>query len=140
MRPEWRRAALIVLGVLFARGSGVSTETLAAPRAVPVVAEGDRAIGAFAMESLTFATPAAGGHDLRVDWGAAENDVDLYLVAGDCPPGPLAAGACPMLAFSESPSAKPERLAVELPAGVYTLGVLSQNPRPEHLRWRVTTR
>lgn len=135
------RVVLFVVGLSATGGGDSATATLdAVPLLAPIVSQGVRGIGAFGLERATFATAARGTLDARVDWGSPENDVDVYLVAGDCPEARLSAGECPMLVFSESMSAKPERLIVRLPRGVYTLGVLSQSPRAEELRWRVALR
>lgn len=134
------RVVVFVLSLSAHAGGGAATGPHDAGPQAPIVAQGARSIGAFGMECVTFTTHADGVLDASVDWAGPENDVDVYLVGGDCDAARLSAGGCPMLAFSESMSAKPERLVVSLPRGVYTLGVLSQNPRAADLRWRVARR
>lgn len=75
------------------------------------------------LDSRTVAVPArgsafvsvdrspAGAVDVRVDWGSAANDLNVFVSDPACVGFPdLLAGSCRVLAESRSTSAKPERL------------------------------
>jgi hypothetical protein len=75
------------------------------------------------LDSRTVAVPArgsafvsvdrspAGAVDVRVDWGSAANDVNVFVSDPACVGFPdLLAGNCRVLAESRSTTAKPERL------------------------------
>jgi hypothetical protein len=85
-----------------------------------------------------FTTSAAGTLDVQVDWTFASNDVDVYLARGSCSFEQFVSQRCDLAAFSESATAKPERLTVpNAAAGMYTLLIGNLGPGDESLSYVV---
>lgn len=86
----------------------------------------------------TFTTTRTGRLDVTVDWTFARNDVDAHLARGACEFIQFILGACEIVAFSESTTAKPERLTVpSAAAGVYTLLIPNFGPGRESISYQV---
>lgn len=92
------------------------------------------------LDSRTVAIPArgsafvsvdrapSGAVDVRVDWGSAANDLNVYVSDPACVGFPdLLAGRCRVLAESTSTSAKPERVNFNLSAASNDFIVWIQN-------------
>jgi hypothetical protein len=87
---------------------------------------------------LPFNTTQRGALEATVDWTFASNDVDVYLVQGQCDFDRLVALQCPVLAFSESTTAKPERARVaDAAAGAYTIFIANIGPGEESVSFQV---
>jgi hypothetical protein len=83
-------------------------------------------------------TTVAGSLTATVEWTFAGNDIDVYLISGNCSFEQFFAQQCPELAFSESTTAKPERITVaQAPAGAYTLFVWNIGPGDESWSFQV---
>jgi hypothetical protein len=90
---------------------------------------------------LPFPTSRAGRLDATVDWTLATNNLDVYLVRGECNYDQLAAGQCEVLVASESPTAKPETVRYESPAAsTYTIFVNNLGPGEESVSFQVVLR
>ena len=129
-------------------GSSSTTPTsVPAPTPTPapvstVVAEGSRGgLGASVLiNAPPFTTTATGTLDVTVDWTFASNDVDIYLTQGTvpCTVADFNAGQCSFVVFSESFTAKPERLsAPNASAGPYTLYIGNRGPTEESVSYQV---
>jgi hypothetical protein len=87
---------------------------------------------------VAFTTASAGALDATADWTFAANDVDIYLAQGSCDNTTVFTTSCPVLAFSESPTAKPETAHVaSAPAGTYTIFVFNAGPGDESVSYQV---
>jgi hypothetical protein len=85
-----------------------------------------------------FTTTLTGTLLATVDWTFATNDVDVFIARGDCTPQTFLQGGCNIGAFSDSATAKPERVTLAgAPAGTYTLLVANAGARDESLSWQV---
>lgn len=143
MRPDHVRAGRIVLGVtlglsLAACGGGSGSPTTPAPseRVIVDVPGLGLAEGFAVLE--TFAANVPGGIRITVDWTLAENDIDIYLTAGQCDFDQFAGGQCQLITFSDSTTAKPERLAVTRSTpGTYTLVIVNNGPGDEQIAYQV---
>jgi hypothetical protein len=99
--------------------------------------------GAFSLEAgfvglLPFSTGLSGSLEVVVDWTFATNDVDVALVRGNCSFEQFEAQQCPVLAFSLSTTAKPERIRADgAAAGAYTLFVENTGPDDESLSYQI---
>lgn len=86
---------------------------------------------------IPFETTAAGTIDVTVDWTAASNEIDVYLLSGTCTPQ-LWPRQCTFATFSESRDFKPERLRmVGAFAGPYTLAIGNIGPFEESVSYQV---
>jgi len=87
---------------------------------------------------LPFTTTRAGALDATVDWTFTTNNVDVYIGQGSCDENTFATATCPVLAFSESPTAKPERVHLaNAAAGTYTTVVANFGPTDESISFQV---
>ena len=85
-----------------------------------------------------FSTTSVGTLEATVDWTFATNDLDVYLTPGTCTFTQLTANQCTMVAFSESVTAKPERVrATNVAVGAYTIWVANAGPGDETLSYQV---
>jgi hypothetical protein len=85
-----------------------------------------------------FTTTEQGTLDATMDWTVATNDLDLYLGQGSCNGDSFDTAQCPILAFSESSTAKPEEVRLEnAAAGAYTVFVGNVGPGDETLSFQV---
>jgi hypothetical protein len=86
---------------------------------------------------LSFPTNRAGRLDATVDWTSASNDLNVYLVKGDCSYDELNAGQCQMLVSSEG-TAKPEQLTyASSQASTYTIFIHNRGPGDESVSFQV---
>ena len=73
-----------------------------------------------------------------VDWTFAANDLDVYVTPATCSFEQLIADQCSVLGFSESVTAKPERVRItNLAAGNYILWVANAGPGDDRLSYQV---
>ena len=73
-----------------------------------------------------------------MDWTFATNDLDVYFVKGDCTYDQLDAGQCEILAYSESRTAKPEKVRLaNAPAATYTIFILNLGPGDESASFQI---
>lgn len=87
---------------------------------------------------MPFTTTLAGSLEATVDWTFATNDIDVYLTQGSCDADTIGNAQCPILAFSESTTAKPEKIRVaSAAAGTYILFVANVGPGDETISLQV---
>ena len=85
-----------------------------------------------------FSIPSTGTVEGVVDWTFPANDLDVYLTNASCTFDQLIANQCSMLGFSESVTAKPERVSVaNVAAGNYIIWVANAGPGDETLSYQV---
>ena len=86
---------------------------------------------------LPFPTDRAGLLEGTVDWASAANDLNVYLVKGECTYDQLNAGQCETLVSSESTN-KPETLRYQSPqASTYTIFIHNRGPGDESVSFQV---
>jgi hypothetical protein len=137
--------ALVALALLPACGSDSSPTppsttppTTLPPPTQTVVASGSGALPVLTAGFVPFTTATAGHIDVTVDWTFATNDVDVYLVRGECTFEEFVSLLCSIVSFSESTTAKPERLSYSgATAGVYHLVVANFGPADESVAFQV---
>jgi hypothetical protein len=87
---------------------------------------------------VQFTTTQAGTIEATLDWTYAENDLDLALVRGDCSFEQFIDEQCQILAFSESETAKPEKVRVPgEAAGPHTMFFYNYGPGDESVSYRI---
>ena len=122
-------------------GGGVTTSSTPPPTPPPpvVVAQGQGfPLTAGFTGRVPFTTTRTGLLEATVDWTFAANDVDVLLARGDCSFEQLEAAQCPILAFSISTTAKPERIRFDgAAAGPYTLFVENTGATNESVSFQV---
>jgi hypothetical protein len=125
------RAAIAAVGTALRAGCGsdspVTPSSPAPPPPAPVVvAQGSGPLAPFTLAFVPFGTTQIGRLEISVDWTFARNDVDAYLTLASCTPQQFLALQCNLIAFSESTTAKPERLTLPNAAvGAYRLWILN---------------
>jgi hypothetical protein len=116
----------------------VPTPTPVPPAVSTVVSTGSGSVPVRILAFIPFSTTAAGRLDVTVDWTFATNDVDVYLVRGACVFEQFVANQCAVATFSESASAKPERLTLSgAAAGSYELLIGNRGPTDESVAFQV---
>lgn len=130
MKKEIRRALALAVALAVQWSCGGSSTpsrptavTTPAPTPQPpvVVLEGSFSLPAgFIGVSPTISVPSSGVLTVTVDWTFATNDLDIALVRGTCTEAMFDAETCDVIAFTESATAKPETLTVNVTAGSYT--------------------
>jgi hypothetical protein len=124
-------------------GGGGPTTPTATPVPTPtppaVVSQGaglPLAAGYAGLVNVT--TARTGTLDVTVDWTYPANDVDVLLTRGACTFDQLIALQCTILAFSDSTTAKPEKIHAEsAAAGTYSLFVENTGPGDESVSFQV---
>jgi hypothetical protein len=113
--------------------------TLPPPPAPPrVVSEGAQPLEVEFIGRTQFNITLAGRLDATVDWTFATNDLDVWLVRGDCSFEQFFDGGCTVLASSESATAKPERItAANAAPGLHSMFIGNAGPDDESLSWQV---
>jgi hypothetical protein len=124
----------------------VQTATATPPPPVStVVAQGGFAglPVAQAWASPPFTTTSAGRLEVTVDWTFARTDLDVYVLRGtvaNCTIAQFNARQCDLAAFSESVTAKPEKVTVaSAPAGTYTILVANWGPDQESFSYQAVS-
>jgi len=85
-----------------------------------------------------FTTTAAGVLDVTVDWTLAQDNVEIYLAQGECTIDQVNQRTCPFAGFSESATAKPERIHIpSLAAGTYSLMIGNRGPSIESVSYQI---
>jgi hypothetical protein len=145
--PEFRRpavASVVALAVALLPGCGGSSDppTQATPPTTtpgPIqttVMTGATFIPARRSVLIPFETTATGTLDVTVDWGAAANEIDLYLALGSCTVQQWP--DCTWMSWSESRDFKPERLRVlGVAAGRFVLDISNIGPGEESVSYQV---
>lgn len=141
------RQALPILGLVAvtACGGGGGSPTVTptptpTPTPLPPVVVAQRT--GFALQAryigwLPFPTSRAGQLDATVDWTSAANNLNVYLVKGECTYDQLDAGQCEVLAASEG-NAKPETLRYQsATASSYTIFIHNLGPGDESISFQV---
>lgn len=144
MRFLYSTLALLLLSMT-ACGDGSSPTTPTSPTPTPAPVTTVALQGAIpSMEPRvlftagSFTTSAIGGVEILVDWTFATNNLDVYLARGTCSIDQVNAGTCSYAVFSESTTAKPERLRLpDLAAGSYSLLIGNRGPTAESASYQV---
>ena len=135
----------LVAGLSCGGGSGSPTATptptpTPVPTPLPPVTVAQRAdfqLQANYIMWLPFPTDRAGLLEGTIDWTSAANDVNVYLVKGDCTYDQLYAGQCQTLVASEGTN-KPETLRYQSPqASTYTIFIHNRGPGDESVSFQV---
>lgn len=123
-------------------GGGPTTPTstpVPTPTPPSVVSQGN----GFPLEAgfvglVNFTTTRTGTLEATVDWTFAANDLDVLITRGNCDFDQLIAQQCTILTFSDSASAKPEKIRTDnAAAGTYTLFVENIGPGDESVSFQV---
>ena len=150
MRWARVRAGLVVAGGLVGAacgGSGSGPTATPTPTPVPtplppvIVAQRTAwALPANYIGWQPFPTSRGGLLEATVDWTSEANDLNAYLVKGECNYDQLDAGQCDVLVVAETRS-KPETFRYESPqASTYTLFITNEGPADESLSFQVVLR
>jgi hypothetical protein len=87
---------------------------------------------------VPFTTTQSGRLDVTAEWTFVTNDVDVYLARGNCTFDQFNANACDIAVFSESETAKPEKVRLSgAAAGSYTLFIGNRGPTDESVSFQV---
>jgi len=146
-----RSTALIILAIALP-GCGSSTSGSLNPTPVPTPTPTPTAtgspmlidednfsgLGAQFLAGIPFDTTTSGTIEATVDWTFARDNVEVYLVRGECTIDQFNNDTCPFAAFSESPTAKPERIrATNQNAGSFTLYIGNRGPDEEAVSFQI---
>lgn len=146
MRPRTARLLLFALcAVLPGCGSSTTTTpaTIPTPTPAPAVTtlvdqDSFSGLGAQFLTGIPFDTTSTGTIEATVDWTFATDNVEIYLVRGSCTIDQFNNLTCPFVAFSESTTAKPERVrATNQAAGSYTLYIGNRGPQEEAVSFQI---
>ncbi len=126
LRFSGRRAVLLAVALAIVHvccGNSNTTgpdETFSQTRTLPVL----ESFG------VAFAAQRNGTVEVNVDWSRAANDIQVYAAADTCATfDVLRSGGCNVVAFSESPTAKPETLTFSALQGTrYTVFAVNLGP------------
>ena len=99
-------------------------------------------LGVLGTFQLQFTAQRNGTVDANVNWNDANNDVDIYATAGNCPNfDTLLAGGCSVITLSESSSAKPERVNFNVSSNtIYTVWAINLGPGTDTVTITLTAR
>jgi hypothetical protein len=126
-------------------GGGSSTTAPVPPPTVPpppvttLIEEGNfSGLEARVLTAVPFDTVATGTIEATVDWTFATDNVEVYLVRGTCTVDQFNNLTCPFVAFSESPTAKPERIrATNQAPGSFNLYIGNRGPAEEAVSFQI---
>ena len=84
---------------------------------------------------LVFGAQTDGTVEVNVGWTSAANDIQVYAASGSCASFELLrTGACNVVAFSESPTAKPETITFTQTSGTtYAVFAMNQGPGSDNV-------
>jgi hypothetical protein len=103
-----------------------------------IAAAGFSGLAPHMLASVPFRIPTPGVLDATVDWTFTTDNVDVYIGYGSCTVDQFNNGTCHVVAFSESASAKPERVGVsELGPGYYSLFIGNRGPDEESVSYQI---
>ena len=95
-------------------------------------------LGPHMLASVPFELPTPGIVEATVDWTFTTDNVDVYIVYGSCTVEQFNNVGCRVVAFSESPSAKPELVgASEQGPGYYNLYIGNRGPDGESVSYQI---
>jgi hypothetical protein len=95
-------------------------------------------LGVMELLSVPFHNPKAGRIDAIADWTLGSNDVDVYLVKAGCTVDLFNSRQCAVLAFSESATAKPEKITASNAAvGDYQFLIGNVGPETESISFQI---
>jgi len=84
------------------------------------------------------ATTELGSFDATVDWTLPANDIDVFLMRGNCTFAQLVADQCAVIVSATGTTGKQERIrAANQPAGAYTFVVVNFGPGDESIAYQV---
>ena len=94
-----------------------------------------RSVGQLEASFLQFTLNRSASVDVSVDWGSSANDVDVYVTLGTCVDlTALVEGRCTVVVFSESGTAKPERVSYSgSSGGTYKIFALNLGPNRDNV-------
>ena len=118
----------------------IPTPTPAPPTGVATLIDEDNfsGLGAQFLAGIPFDTTISGTIEATVDWTFARDNVEVYLVRGSCTIDEFNNDTCPCAAFSESTTAKPERIrATNQNAGSFTLYIGNRGPDEESVSFQI---
>ena len=108
------------------------------PTTQTVVQSGSGSLPVLNLALIPFSISSTGRLDVTVDWTFASNDVDVYLVRGACTFDQFINLGCNIIAFSESGTAKPERVSSSgATAGSYFVAIGNLGPTDESVAFQV---
>ena len=92
--------------------------------------------------ALTFTAQRNGTVEVDVNWNSSGNDIDVYATAGTCANmEAVLAGSCNVVAFSDSGTAKPERISFSATTGQnYRVFAFNLGPGSDTVTIRLTAR
>ncbi len=142
-----RLARFLAAGLLLFPGCGGSSSptappatTLAPAPVTTVLDQGSQSdVGVNILYTFApFTTTATGTLDVTVDWTFAQNNIQVYLAQGQCTLDQVNQKTCVFAGFSESATAKPEKLHLtNLAAGTYSLMVGNRGPSVESFSFQI---
>jgi hypothetical protein len=122
-------------------GPGCIPPVTVPPTTLPppaVVSQGATTLAVDFALRVPFTTTQAGRLDVTADWTFVTNDVDVYLMRGNCTFDQFNAAACDVATFSVSETAKPEKVRLTgAAAGSYTLFIGNVGPTDEAVSYQV---
>jgi hypothetical protein len=136
-------AAALVTGLVACGGSDTVTNNPTpspTPPPAPEIVSQQQGFGieVGVVSFANFATQRSGTVEAVVDWTFPANDLDVYVTPATCSFEQLIADQCSVLGFSESVTAKPERVRItNVAAGNYILWVANAGPGDDRLSYQV---
>jgi len=136
--------ALLALALPGCGGNDTTTPTptptpTPAPSVTTLIEEGSfSGLEAQFLAAIPFDTTSTGTIEATVDWTFASDNVEVYLVRGSCTVDQFNDLTCPFVAFSESPTAKPERIrATNQGPGSFNLYIGNRGPDEEAVSFQI---
>jgi hypothetical protein len=142
-RGAWLALAAVAMLPACGSDSAPTPPSTTPPTTLPpvtqaVVASGSGALPALNAAGIAFNTSTSGRLDATVEWTFASNDVDVYLVRGACSFEEFVNLLCNIVSFSESTTAKPERISFQgAPPDAYVLVIANYGPADESVAFQV---
>ena len=145
--PSWSVRSVVLIAAVLLPGCGsdsnpvtttTTTTTLPPPTQQTVIQSGSGSLPVLNLALIPFVVSNPGRLDVTVDWTFASNDVDIYLVRGACTFDQFVNNGCNLVAFSESGTAKPERVSFSgATPGTFNLGIGNLGPADESVAFQV---
>jgi len=120
-------------------GPGCQVSPSPSPPVKTLITQGSfSGLGERNLSYVPFNTDATGTIEATVDWTFTTDNVDIYIVRGTCTVDQFNSGTCPFVTFSESASAKPERVSASNQApGSFNLYIGNRGPAEEAVSYQV---